>query len=197
MRRRPFRDPHHSATLPALIGGRHPRKTGEISLAHNGVLFLDELPEFQRGSLRPYANRLKQDAPSLQRANHHVAYPARVQLIAAMNPCRLRTSGRPRLKLRSRPEMRADYQARLSGPLLDRIELSRRSPAVSAADLSLPPPAEDSALRCRPHCASSRRPNRALCGADERQRQNDSNDAEADGELLELQPQWNKAPAPC
>ena len=121
--RRAFRDPHHSATLQALIGGGPRAKPGEVSLAHHGVLFLDELPEFAR-------------------ATAHVTYPARFQMIGAMNFCRC--SGSTQTCLRG-PRCAADYQARLSGPFLDRIDLCIEVPPVSAADLALPPPAETSA----------------------------------------------------
>ncbi len=145
LRRRPFRDPHHSATLPALIGGGTRAKPGEISLAHHGVLFLDELPEFQRATLEALRQPLETGRAVIARANHHVSYPARVQLIAAMNPCRCGHLDDPSLCCGRAPKCAQDYQARLSGPLLDRIDCHVDVPAVSAADLSLPPPTEDSA----------------------------------------------------
>lgn len=145
LRRRPFRDPHHSATLPALIGGGTRAKPGEVSLAHHGVLFLDELPEFQRATLEALRQPLETGRAVIARANHHVSYPARVQLIAAMNPCRCGHLDDPSLCCGRAPKCAQDYQARLSGPLLDRIDCHVDVPAVSAADLSLPPPTEDSA----------------------------------------------------
>ncbi|MET1027001.1 MAG: YifB family Mg chelatase-like AAA ATPase [Dongiaceae bacterium] len=145
LRRRPFRDPHHSASLPALIGGGQRAKPGEISLAHQGVLFLDELPEFQRATLEALRQPLETGRVSIARANAHVTYPARVQLVAAMNPCRCGHLGDPALGCGKAPRCAQDYQAKLSGPLLDRIDLHVDVPAVSAADLSLPPPAEGSA----------------------------------------------------
>src|SRR6202140_2840609 len=95
LRRSPFRDPHHSESLTALVGGGVRAKPGEISLAHNGVLFLDELPEFQRGTLEALRQPLETGRAVVARANHHVTYPARVQLIAAMNPCRCGHLGDP------------------------------------------------------------------------------------------------------
>lgn len=145
LRRRPFRDPHHSASVPSLIGGGSRAKPGEISLAHNGVLFLDELPEFQRGALEALRQPLESGRASVARANAHVVYPARIQLVAAMNPCRCGYLGDPGQACSKAPKCGADYQAKISGPLFDRIDLHVEVPAVSPADLSLPPPAEGSA----------------------------------------------------
>jgi magnesium chelatase family protein len=140
---RPFRDPHHSASLPALVGGGPRPRPGEISLAHHGVLFLDELPEFNRAALEALRQPLETGRVSVARANGHVTYPARFQLIAAMNPCRC---GRLAEAACGRaPRCAEDYQSRLSGPLIDRIDLHIEVPAVSPADLDLPPPAESSA----------------------------------------------------
>ncbi|WP_265570502.1 YifB family Mg chelatase-like AAA ATPase [Sphingomicrobium nitratireducens] len=144
-RRRPFRSPHHSASMPALVGGGLKVRPGEISLAHLGVLFLDELPEFQRPVLDSLRQPLETGRVSVARANAHVTYPARVQLVAAMNPCRCGHLGDPARACSRAPRCAADYQARISGPLLDRIDMSVEVGAVSAADLSLPPPAEGSA----------------------------------------------------
>ena len=146
LRRRPFRDPHHSASLPALVGGEVRAKPGEISLAHNGVLFLDKLPEFQRGTLEALRQPLETGRAVVSRANHHVTYPARVQLIAAMNPFRCGHLADPSRTCGRAPKCAADYQSRISGPLFDRIDCHIEVPAVSAADLSLPPLAEDSAI---------------------------------------------------
>src|SRR5438105_8508098 len=143
LRERPFRDPHHSASLPALVGGGLRTRPGEISLAHQGVLFLDELPEFNRAALEALRQPLETGRGSVARLTRHVTFPARVQLIAAMNPCRC---GRLAEAACGRaPRCAEEYQARLSGPLLDRIDLHIDVPAVSPADLALPPPAEDSA----------------------------------------------------
>src|SRR5262245_31193436 len=144
-RRRPFRDPHHSASLPALVGGGARAKPGEISLAHLGVLFLDELPEFQRATLEALRQPLETGRVSVARANAHVTYPARVQLVAAMNPCRCGYLDDPAQGCGRAPRCAADYQSRISGPLFDRIDLHVDVPAVSPADLALPPPAEGSA----------------------------------------------------
>ncbi len=143
--RRPFRDPHHSASVPSLVGGGLRARPGEVSLAHNGVLFLDELPEFQRGALEALRQPLESARASVARANAHVTYPARVQLVAAMNPCRCGYLGDAALACGKAPRCGADYQSKISGPLFDRIDLHVEVPAVSPADLALPPPAEGSA----------------------------------------------------
>jgi magnesium chelatase family protein len=144
-RRRPFRDPHHSASLPALVGGGMRARPGEVSLAHNGVLFLDELPEFNRQTLESLRQPMESARAVVARANAHVAYPARFQLVAAMNPCRCGHLDDASLACARAPRCGRDYQSKISGPLFDRIDLHVDVPAVSAADLSLPPPAEDSA----------------------------------------------------
>jgi magnesium chelatase family protein len=136
MQARPYRDPHHSASLPALIGGGHKVKPGEISLAHRGVLFLDELPEFSRATLEALRQPLETGETLVARANHHVKYPAQFQLIAAMNPCRCGYLGTPDSECTKAPKCGLDYQAKLSGPLLDRIDIQVEVPAVSVADLS-------------------------------------------------------------
>ena len=145
IRTRPYRAPHHSASMPALVGGGLRIRPGEVSLAHLGVLFLDELPEFQRGALDSLRQPLESGIVQVARANAHVTFPARVQLVAAMNPCRCGHLGDPALACSRAPRCAADYQARVSGPLLDRIDLHVDVQAVAAADLVLPPPAEGSA----------------------------------------------------
>ncbi|MBZ6378265.1 AAA family ATPase [Pacificimonas flava] len=145
IRQRPYRAPHHSASMPALVGGGQKAKPGEVSLAHLGVLFLDELPEFDRRVLDSLRQPLETGEVSVARAALHVTYPARVQLIAAMNPCRCGHLGDPALACARAPRCAADYQAKLSGPLLDRIDLHVEVEPVSAADLAMPPPAEGSA----------------------------------------------------
>ncbi|MEO7564472.1 MAG: YifB family Mg chelatase-like AAA ATPase [Sphingomicrobium sp.] len=178
-RRRPFRSPHHSASMPALVGGGLKVRPGEISLAHLGVLFLDELPEFQRQVLDSLRQPLETGSVSVARASAHVTFPARVQLVAAMNPCRCGHLGDPALACSRAPRCAADYQARVSGPLLDRIDLHVEVAGVSAADLTLPPPAEGSAeVAARV----------ALARSLQTERYNGSGvrtNAEADGELLD------------
>ncbi|MFZ0496356.1 MAG: YifB family Mg chelatase-like AAA ATPase [Methylocella sp.] len=144
--KRPFRAPHHSASMAALVGGGTRARPGEISLAHHGVLFLDELPEFQPQVLDSLRQPLETGEVAIARANHRIVYPARFQLVAAMNPCRCGHASEPGFTCNRQPNARciAQYQARLSGPLLDRIDLNVEVPAVAAADLMLPPPAEGS-----------------------------------------------------
>ena len=120
-------------------------KPGEVSLAHLGVLFLDELPEFQRAVLDSLRQPLETGKVDVARANAHVTFPARVQLIAAMNPCRCGHLGDPALACSRAPRCAADYQSKVSGPMLDRIDLHVEVDPVSAADLALPPAAEGSA----------------------------------------------------
>ena len=144
-RRRSFRDPHHSATLQALVGGGRHARPGEVSLAHHGVLFLDELPEFNRATLEALRQPLETGRVTVARAAAHVTYPARFQLVAAMNPCRCGHLMEPGRACGRAPRCGADYQGKLSGPLLDRIDLAIDVPAVAASDLALPPPAESSA----------------------------------------------------
>lgn len=135
---RPYRDPHYSASLPALIGGGAKARPGEISLAHHGVLFLDELPEFARGTLEALRQPLETGQALIARAAKHATYPARFQLIAAMNPCRCGYLGDAGRECNKAPRCAVDYQAKLSGPLLDRIDLRVDVPAVSIADLAAP-----------------------------------------------------------
>ena len=144
-RARPFRAPHHSASMAALTGGGLKVRPGEVSLAHMGVLFLDELPEFQRPVLDSLRQPLETGRVDVARANAHVSFPARVQLIAAMNPCRCGHLGDPALACSRAPRCAVDYQAKISGPMLDRIDLHVDVDPISAADLALPPPAEGSA----------------------------------------------------
>ncbi|MEM6493123.1 MAG: YifB family Mg chelatase-like AAA ATPase [Pseudomonadota bacterium] len=144
-RARPFRAPHHSASMAALTGGGLKVRPGEVSLAHLGVLFLDELPEFQRQVLDSLRQPLETGQVDVARANAHVTFPAQVQLIAAMNPCRCGHAGEAQRICSRHPRCVGEYQARLSGPLLDRIDLHVEVAAVSAMDLALPPPTEDSA----------------------------------------------------
>ena len=178
-RNRPFRAPHHSASMAALTGGGLKVKPGEVSLAHLGVLFLDELPEFQRAVLDSLRQPLETGTVSVARANAHVTFPARVQLIAAMNPCRCGHLGDASLACARAPRCAADYQAKVSGPLMDRIDLHVDVAAVSAADLVLPPPAEGS-KEVAARVAAARR-----VQADRYRDQAARTNAEADGTLLD------------
>jgi len=144
-RERPFRSPHHSSSMPALIGGGTRARPGEVSLAHRGILFLDELAEFPRQVLDALRQPIETGEAVIARANHHVTYPARFQLVAAMNPCRCGHLADPARGCGRAPRCAQDYQNRLSGPLLDRFDMTVQVPAVSAADLALPPPAEGTA----------------------------------------------------
>ncbi|MDA0997127.1 MAG: YifB family Mg chelatase-like AAA ATPase, partial [Proteobacteria bacterium] len=156
-RRRPFRDPHHSASVAALVGGGHRIRPGEISLAHLGVLFLDELPEFHRQALEALRQPLETGRITVARANAHVVYPARFQLVAAMNPCRCGHLADPGQACSRAPKCGADYQAKISGPLIDRMDLVVEVPPVLPADLSLPPPGEGTAdVAARVHAARAR-----------------------------------------
>ncbi|MGV8841374.1 MAG: ATP-binding protein, partial [Bauldia sp.] len=144
--RRPFRAPHHSASMAALVGGGLRVRPGEVSLAHNGVLFLDELPEFVPQVIDALRQPLEIGEVAIARANTRVTYPARFQLIAAMNPCRCGLAGEPGMTCARGLRCAADYQARLSGPFLDRIDLRIEVPAVTAVDLIAPRAAEASAV---------------------------------------------------
>ncbi|KFB08448.1 YifB family Mg chelatase-like AAA ATPase [Nitratireductor basaltis] len=143
--RRPFRAPHHSASMAAMVGGGTRARPGEVSLAHHGVLFLDELPEFTPQVLDSLRQPLETGECVIARASHRVSYPAQIQLIAAMNPCRCGMAGEPGHRCARGPRCQSDYQARLSGPFLDRIDLRIEVPAVTAADLIAPGKAESSA----------------------------------------------------
>ncbi len=143
--RRPFRAPHHSASMAALVGGGLKVKPGEVSLAHNGILFLDELPEFNPSVLDSLRQPLENGETVIARANARVTYPARFQLIAAMNPCKCGMAGTPGHICKRGERCASDYQARISGPFLDRIDIRIDVPAVSAADMIAPNNAEPSA----------------------------------------------------
>ncbi|MEM7775441.1 MAG: YifB family Mg chelatase-like AAA ATPase [Pseudomonadota bacterium] len=140
---RPFRSPHHSASMAALVGGGSRPRPGEVSLAHHGVLFLDELPEFVPQVLDSLRQPLETGETVIARANHRITYPSAIQLVAAMNPCRC--GGGPGSTCRRGPKCAADYQGRISGPLRDRMDMEIEVGAISAAELSLPAPAETSA----------------------------------------------------
>jgi magnesium chelatase family protein len=178
-RTRPFRNPHHSASMAALVGGGLKVKPGEVSLAHLGVLFLDELPEFQRGVLDSLRQPIETGEAVVARANAHVRYPARFQLIAAMNPCRCGYLSDPTLGCGRAPKCAGDYQSRISGPLFDRIDMHVEVAGVTAADLSLPPPAEGSAEVAARVAAARQIQRERFAGTGVR------TNAEAEGELLD------------
>ena len=143
-RRRPFRNPHHGSSMAALVGGGSNARPGEISLAHKGVLFMDELPEFQRNVLDALRQPLESGQITVSRAAANATYPARFQLVAAMNPCRCGHLGTRELQCAKAPRCADDYMSRISGPLFDRIDLVIEVPAVAPSDLLLPAPTEDS-----------------------------------------------------
>lgn len=132
---RPYRAPHHTASAVALVGGGGNPRPGEISLAHRGVLFLDELPEFDRRVLEVLREPIESGVITISRAARQADFPARFQLVAAMNPCPCGYLGHPANKCRCTPDMVARYQARISGPLLDRIDLQIQVAALSQEDL--------------------------------------------------------------
>ncbi len=143
---RPYRAPHHTASAPAMVGGGHRARPGEISLAHHGVLFLDELPEFQRAVLESLRQPLETGTVTVSRANRHVTYPAKVQLIGAMNPCKCGHLDDPSLACRRAPQCAEDYQNSLSGPFLDRMDLHVSVGRVNPWDLQNLQPGETSAV---------------------------------------------------
>ena len=143
--RRPFRAPHHSASMAALVGGGLKVRPGEVSMAHNGVLFLDELPEFTPSVLDSLRQPLESGETVIARANTRVTFPARFQLVAAMNPCKCGLAGTPGHTCKRGDACAADYQSRVSGPFLDRIDIRVDVPAVTAADMIGPATAESSA----------------------------------------------------
>jgi magnesium chelatase family protein len=145
VRRPPFREPHHGASQAALAGGGSRARPGEVSLAHRGVLFLDELPEFPRPVLETLRQPLESGRTTVSRAAAHVTYPARFQLVAAMNPCRCGHLGDAPRECAKAPRCGEDYLSKISGPLLDRIDLTVHVQPVSAADLSRAPCGEASA----------------------------------------------------
>ena len=148
---RPTCSPHHSASAVALVGGGSPPRPGEISLAHHGVLFLDELPEFPRAALEALREPLETGTITISRAARRCEFPARFQLIAAMNPCPCGYLGAPRQSCRCTPDQVARYQSKLSGPFMDRIDLHVEVPALAASELLQAAPGETTEsmrLRC-------------------------------------------------
>ena len=179
-RARPFRTPHHTASMAAIVGGGKGAKPGEISLAHHGVLFLDELPEFPRAVLETLRQPIETGDVLVSRANAHVRYPCRFLLVAAANPCRCgHLADAARACARS-PDCGADYLGRISGPLMDRFDLRVEAPPVSVEDLALPRAGEGSAeVALRVAAARARQRDRydGVKGV--------SVNADAEGDLLE------------
>ena len=134
-RRRSFRDPHHSSSMAAMVGGGKRALPGEISLAHHGVLFLDELPEFPRAVLESLRQPIETGKISVARAQAHVTYPARFQLIAAMNPCRCGYLADAERACNKAPKCAGDYQSKISGPLFDRFDMTLDVPDVPTLDM--------------------------------------------------------------
>ncbi len=177
--RPPFREPHHSASQAALIGGGLRARPGEISLAHHGVLFLDEWPEFPRPALEALRQPMETGRAVIARANAHVEYPARFQCIAAMNPCRCGYLGDAGRECSRAPRCGEEYGERLSGPLLDRMDITLEVQAVPAAELSRAPAGETTQrIAARVHAA--REIQRERYGAD-----GPRHNAAADGAVLE------------
>jgi magnesium chelatase family protein len=178
LRRPPYREPHHSASQAALTGGGHRAKPGEISLAHRGVLFLDELPEFPRQTIEALRQPLETGRTTVARASAHITYPARFQLVAAMNPCRCGHLGDPTRECAKAPRCGEDYQGRLSGPLLDRIDLFVEVQPIAPAELTRVRPGESTATVAA-RVAAARARQRARYGEG-----GPACNAEADGTVL-------------
>ncbi len=142
---RPFRAPHHSASMAALVGGGARPRPGEVALAHHGVLFLDEFPEFPPHVLDALRQPIESGETVIARVNHRIRYPSRFQLIAAMNPCRCGHAWTPGVTCRLGPKCEESYRARISGPLWDRLDIQIAVAPVRATDLALPPSRETSA----------------------------------------------------
>lgn len=144
-RSRPFREPHHTASMAAIVGGGKGAKPGEISLAHNGVLFMDEFPEFPRTVLETLRQPIETGEVMVARANAHVKYPCRFMLVAAANPCKCGYLTDPARACSRAPVCGEDYLGRISGPLMDRFDLRIEVPPVGFTDLDLPPSGDSSA----------------------------------------------------
>lgn len=180
--RPPFREPHHSASMAAIAGGGNRAKPGEISLAHRGVLFLDEFPEFPRAALEALRQPLESGRTTVARAAAHVTYPARFQLIAAMNPCRCGYLFDPARACGRAPRCGEDYQGKISGPLMDRIDIVIEISPVTPSELLHAPQGEASA-RVAERIAAAHALQRARYG------EAASNNAEAPGDLIALLPE--------
>jgi magnesium chelatase family protein len=181
--RPPYREPHHGASQAALAGGGVRAKPGEVSLAHRGVLFLDELPEFPRQALEALRQPLESGRTTVARAAAHVTYPARFQLVTAMNPCRCGHLGDASRECGKAPRCGEDYMGRISGPLLDRIDLVVQVQPVPPAELSRAPPGEKTATVAQ-RVMAAREAQRARYGPD-----GPATNAEAEIGAIELQPE--------
>lgn len=179
-RERPFRRPHHTASVPSVVGGGRGAKPGEISLAHNGVLFLDELPEFPRTVLETLRQPIETGDVMVSRANAHVRYPCRFLLVAAANPCRCGYLTDPSRACSRAPACGGDYLGRISGPLMDRIDLQIEVPPVSFQDLDLPASGDPSTEVAR-RVAEARR----IQGERFKDIEDVRVNADAEGEILE------------
>ncbi|MCF3593531.1 YifB family Mg chelatase-like AAA ATPase [Rhodobacteraceae bacterium LMO-12] len=144
-RTRPFREPHHTASMAAIVGGGRTARPGEISLAHNGVLFMDEFPEFPRTVLETLRQPIETGEIVVSRANAHMRYPCKFMLVAAANPCKCGYLSDPNRACARVPQCGEDYLGRISGPLMDRFDLRIEVPPVAYSDLDLPPSGEGSA----------------------------------------------------
>jgi len=184
--RPPFREPHHSASQPALTGGGQRARPGEVSLAHRGVLFLDELPEFPRMALEALRQPMESGRTTVSRATAHITYPARFQLIAAMNPCRCGFLGDAGRECGRAPRCGEDYQAKISGPVLDRIDLTVEVEPASAAELARAPAGETTAATAE-RVLRARQAQRARYGAE-----GAFNNAEADPRGIQLAPEAHR-----
>ncbi|MFI4984077.1 MAG: YifB family Mg chelatase-like AAA ATPase [Rickettsiales bacterium] len=136
IQQRPFRDPHNSASMPAIVGGGKDAKPGEVTLAHNGVLFLDELPEFSRNVLESLRQPIETGTVTISRVNSHITYPSRFQLIAAMNPCKCGNFGDLNNSCAKVPRCAQEYQSKISGPLFDRFDIRIDVPAMNIFSLT-------------------------------------------------------------
>ena len=180
--RPPYREPHHSASQAALTGGGQRARPGEVSLAHRGVLFLDELPEFPKQALEALRQPMESGRTTVARAMAHITYPARFQMIAAMNPCRCGYLGDATRECGRAPRCGEDYQNRISGPVIDRIDLTVEVQPASAAELARAPVGEASSVVAA-RIAHARSTQRARYGED-----GAASNAEADAAAIILAP---------
>lgn len=179
-RTRPFREPHHTASMAAIVGGGRRAQPGEISLAHNGVLFMDEFPEFPRMVLETLRQPIETGEVMVARANAHVKYPCRFMLVAAANPCKCGYLSDPARACPRVPQCGDDYLGRISGPLMDRFDLRIEVPPVAYSDLDLPASGDSSAAVAR-RVTAAREVQAARFADHDGLRQN----ADAEGGLLE------------